>query len=542
MKKTIFLFLISIQLLHLSLFVPPKPNILWLSVEDMSPRLGCYGDLTVPTPHIDRLAKNGVKFNKMYTTAGVCAPSRNAIATGRIQTSNGGHNMRTLMDTYPSQTGLPKSYSVVLPNGVRHFAELLREQGYYCTNNAKTDYQFEDTPAIWDESSAHAHYKNRKEGQPFFAIFNHMGTHESQIWAKANKPLRVQPNALKLPPFYPDTDSVRLDLARHYTNISEMDDWVGAQLAELEKLGELDNTILMFWSDHGDGLPYIKREVYERGLHVPFIVSAPKGITVQGLKQAGQEDNRLLSSIDWAATVLNLIGIKTPIWMQGKPFLGPNFNKKGNPYVYAARDRMDSEYDRVRSVYDGRIQYVYNFNENLPRYQNVAFRMQQAGMREILRKRDLGQLNATQMQWFELTKPNEELYDLQKDPHQLVNLINNTSYLNTLQNLRLAFKNWQKTIVDFGNIPEKELVKNMWNGQDGPPITITPELQTINKQIRLSCKTKSATIVYKLWPKTEAEPSHWHIYTKGIIKAQGQNLKYMAQRIGYLPSQVVFVE
>lgn len=532
--------LILLFLLHFSFSFSQQPNIVWISCEDMSPRLGCYGDFTVPTPNIDRLAREGIRYTNVFTCAGVCAPSRNAIATGRIQTSNGGHNMRTLFDTYPQKTGLPKQYSVVMPTGVKHFAELLRAEGYYCTNNSKTDYQFEDIPTIWDESSSKAHWKNRAPNQPFFAIFNNTGTHESQVWVKSKAPLRVSPDKVTLPPYYPDTDSVRLDVARFYTNISEMDDWVGNLIKELEEAGLYQNTIIMFWSDHGDGLPFVKREITDRGLRVPFIVK-PMGASTQQAP-AGEVNARLISSIDWAPTVLSLAGIKPPSYMQGKAFLGKYTVQKPHSYVFAARDRMDSEYDRVRSVHDSRYQYIYNFQPEKPKYMDIAYRKQQPSMRDILRLRDAGKLNEIQMQWFLPTKPQEELYDVKADPHQLTNLASNPQYAKELARFRKVFQDWQKSIPDLGAIPEKELVKQMWHGANHPPTTTDPVVIDKNGRISISCSTEGASIAYKIIETNSTEPKRWEVYTKPFVLPKGAKIKALAQRIGYQVSQTVTSE
>lgn len=518
-------------------FAQNKPNIVWLNVEDMSPRLGCYGDMTVPTPNIDRLAREGVLYSNVFTTAGVCAPSRNAIATGRIQTANGGHNMRTLYSTFPEKTGLPKQYSVVMPVGVKHFAEYLRAAGYYCINNAKTDYQFEEVPTIWDENGKTADYRNRAKNQPFFAMLNCGITHESQVWKLQNHPLRVDPAKVQLPPYYPDTDSVRLDVARFYSNISEMDDWVGEKIRELEAAGLLESTIVMFWSDHGDGLPFIKREIYDRGLRVPYIVRFPKTMTpVKGQKIAGSKDTALISSIDWAPTVLSLAGIKPPDWMQGKAFLGKFKNLKPRQFVFAARDRLDSEYDRVRSVSDGRFQYVYNFQPEKPRYMDIDYRKSQPSMREILRFRDAGKLNADQMIWFNPTKPREEFYDLQMDSHQLHSLIDDPLYETALNRLRNAYREWQKSTLDLGAIPEKDLVKQMWQGADMPPTTANPSISVKNQKVTIQCATEGASIAYKIIDSKGVE-SRWEVYTKPFHYSENSKIKAVAQRIGYTISK-----
>jgi N-sulfoglucosamine sulfohydrolase len=530
-------FFTLILLTNLSFAQDKKPNIVWLNVEDMSPRLGCYGDMTVPTPNIDRLAREGVQYTNVFTTAGVCAPSRNAIATGRIQTSNGGHNMRTLHNTYPQKTGLPTQYSVVMPPQVKHFAELLRAEGYYCINNAKTDYQFEETVGTWDENGPKAHYKNKAEGQPFFAMLNCGITHESQVWARAKNKLRVSPDKVKLPPFYPDNDSVRLDVARFYSNISEMDDWVGEQLKELDNLGLMENTIIMFWSDHGDGLPYIKREVYDRGIRVPLIIKFPQNVVIKGQKSAGSIEERMISAIDWTTTVLSLADIQIPNWMHGKAFLGNQMTQNGHQYIFAARDRLDSEYDRVRSVSDGKFQYIYNFYPEKPRYMNVEFRKQQASMREILRLKDAGKLNAIQMQWFS-TKPQEEFYDLSQDPYQVSDLAQNPKYEKELERFRKVFQNWQIEVTDFGTIQEKELVKQMWNEGITTPKTQNPVITQKANKITLSCSTEGASIAYKII-QNGVESKRWEVYTKPFDLPQSAKIRVNAQRIGYLASEIL---
>jgi N-sulfoglucosamine sulfohydrolase len=512
---------------------PKQPNIIWLNIEDLSPHLGCYGDSTVPTPNIDRLAREGVRYTNVFTTAGVCAPSRNAIATGRIQTSNGGHNMRTLNNTYPEKTGLPKEYSVVMPPDVKHFAELLRKEGYYTINNVKNDYQFEEPLTVWDESSAKADYLNRKPNQPFFAMLNCTITHESMVWANAKKPLRVSPDKVKVPPYYPDTDSVRLDIARFYTNISEMDDWVGMQIKKLEDNNLLENTIVMFWTDHGDGLPFVKREIYHRGLKVPFIIRFPHK------KEAGKVDNQLISAIDWAPTVLSLANIPTPKFMQGKAFLGGFKRKIQNKYIFAARDRMDSEYDRVRAVSDGKFEYIHNFNPEKPLYMNVDFRKQQASMREILRLRDAGKLDEIQMKWFTKTKSVEEFYDTQTDPNQFNNLASNPLYAKKLNEFRKVFKNWQTEVFDYGSISEKEMIKQMWNGNNTPPITANPQIETINGLNQISCSTEGASIAYKIIEENKPEPIRWEVYSKPIPLNPHEKIKAVAKRIGYKQSEMI---
>jgi N-sulfoglucosamine sulfohydrolase len=507
---------------------PTAPNILWISCEDMSPRLGCYGDTTIPTPNIDRLAREGIRFSNAFCTAGVCAPSRNAIITGMYQTSTGGHNMRTLNSTYPEKTGLPRQYAIVPPPDVRAFPEYLRKAGYYTTNNVKTDYQFEEPPTVWNEVSAKAHWRNRRADQPFFAVFNNTVTHESQVWQRKELPLRVDSARIKVPPYYPDTKTVRQDMARFYSNIRDMDDWVGGLLKQLEDDGLLDNTIIFFWSDHGDGLPFVKREIYDRGIRVPLIVRFPDG---QGATTVRSE---LLSMIDLAPTVLSLADLPTPKTMQGRAFLGKFAEKKPRSYVFAARDRLDSEYDRVRTVHDGRYQYIRNFYPERPLYMDIAFRKQQPMMAEMLQLRDEGKLNAVQMNWFRPTKPAEELYDLQTDPYELTNLADQPAQANHLKRLRRELDRWQAETGDLGGIPEKELVRQWWQGRNEPPVTATPQIRQQGNQLVVSCTTPGASIAYQLGDNpTDAG---WEVYRQPLRLPSSTRLTVVAQRIGYTRS------
>lgn len=521
-RNTLFLILLGC---FQQISAQDRPNILWISAEDLSPHFASYGDNTVKTPHIDRLAKEGIVYERVYTTAGVCAPSRCAIITGNYQTRVGGHNMRTLYDTYPAKTGLPKEYNVVPPAEIRCFPEYLRAAGYYTCNNEKTDYQFVAPPTVWDESSKNASWRNRPAGKPFFAVINFTTTHESQVWARSKNPLRVDPAKVLLPPYYPDNAIVRNDVARHYSNVSELDDQVGEVLRQLEEDGLLDKTIIFFWTDHGDGLPFFKREIYRRGLHVPLIVRFPNQA------QAGTRSQRLISAIDLGPTVLSLAGIPTPKQMDGQAFLGPFAAKKERQMVFAARDRMDSEYDRSRSVLYKEFQYIRNFYPERPRYQNIEYRKQQPGMAEILRLKEAGALQGSQLLWFEPNKPAEELYDWGKDPFQLNNLATQPQYQKVLKKLRKAMDQWLENTQDLGAIPEKELVQRMWNGGTTAPTTATPQVRFSDNQLQITCATPGASIAYR-----EKGSKTWEVYTQPIAKPQSA-IEISAMRIGYLPSQ-----
>ncbi len=535
-----------------------KPNILWITCEDISPFIGAYGDKLVKTPNIDLLARDGVRYNNVYTTAGVCAPSRSAIITGMYQTSIGTQHMRTGGD--PKFLPVPV-YSAVIPDYVKCFPEFLRKAGYYCTNNEKQDYQFQAPVTVWDENSPAASFRNSPANKPFFAIYNLFITHESQLFGRKDS-LLLDSNKLNVPPYYPDTKIVRHDMDRLFTNIERMDSQVGELIQMLKDDGLYDNTIIFFFSDHGGALPWMKREILERGTHIPLIIHFPGG------KNAGTVNDDLISAVDFAPSVLSLAGVQIPAYMQGQAFLGTQKAKTPRKYVFAARDRMDTEYDRVRMVKDKQFQYLYNYMPEKPYYQNIEYRLSIPMMREFLKLRDEGKLDSFQAAWFK-TKPVEELYDVVNDPHELYNLANDLKYKNKLIELRTAFQTWTKTVGDMGSIPEKEMIKQMWNGKNEPPVTDTPEVINTGNGIKLTCKTKGASIGYRVikqgippqpelhtvqsWDfgfvankikngdKLLAAPV-WNVYNGETISIQaGDTLRVNAMRIGYKAAVINYV-
>lgn len=511
-----------------------QPNIVWIVCEDMSPHLGSYGEKVAKTPNLDQLAKEGVRYTNVFTTAGVCAPSRNAIITGRYQTSNGGHNMRTLgmsanaIDAYPKGF---KSYSAVLPENVLGYPQYLRQAGYYCSNNAKEDYQFVGPLTMWDESNKKAHWRNRKDkNQPFFSVFNIEVTHESQVWSRAREPLLVNPKDVEVPPYYPDDSISRKVIARFLTNVMVMDKQVGDIINQLKSDNLYDNTIIFFYSDHGDGLPYVKRELHHRGLQIPLIIKAP-------FLKAATTNNQLISAIDFAPTLLSLAGFSIPSTMQGQAFLGNKKVIKARKYIYASRDRMDSEIDRVRSVSDGRFNYLKYYMPERPFYQNIRYRLQNPLMPHLLKLRDEGKLNAAQMDWFRPTKPEEELFDTQTDPFELNNLAKDPKFALKLKELRAAHKKWLLDYKDFGGMIEMDMVKQWWNGNESPPKTAEPIINTKNGEVTITTDTKGASLGYR-----KSAKDSWSIYQKPFDVKKGDSLYVFAHRIGYIKSEKLFIK
>ncbi len=536
-----------------------RPNILWITCEDISPYLGAYGDQLVKTPNLDQLARAGVRYTRAFTTAGVCAPSRSTIITGMYATSIGTHQMRTIGD--PKYQPVP-SYSAVVPEDVRCFPEYLRKAGYYCTNNEKQDYQFIPPVSVWDENGPAASYRNRPAGKPFFAVFNFFITHESQIFGRTDA-LLLDSSKITVPPYYPDTKTVRHDMDRLFTNIERMDAQVGELIRQLKKDGLYDQTVIFFYSDHGGALPWMKREILERGTHIPLIVRFP------GAKNAGDVNDDLVSAVDFAPTVLSLAGVRVPASMQGQAFLGPQAVKTPRKYVFAARDRMDTEYDRVRMVRDKTFRYLFNYMPEKPYYQNIEYRLNIPMMKEFLALRDAGKLDSNQAAWFK-TKPVEELYDVQNDPHELRNLAADPAYQGKLSELRSAFQTWTRTVGDLGAVPEKEMIRRMWNGGDQPPATAAPEFMRTTAGCRIVCATKGASVGYRILKKgvrleipqrvvqswdfsatarqvkngdLRPAPAVWEAYNGGdITLSPGDTLRANAMRIGYKAATGEFVK
>lgn len=524
--------------------LPFRPNILWLVAEDQSPNIPSFGDSTVVTPTLDALAAEGVCYDNFYSAHPVCAPARASIITGMYANHIGASHMRT----GPWYGGMPSAeqlantaqnfpeglipYEAVPPAEVKMFTEYLRAAGYYCTNNYKQDYQFIKTMTAWDENSRQAHWRNRAPGQPFFAVFNFEVTHESRIWAKANDSLWVDANLeVPVPPYLPNTEVGRRDIRRMYSNILEMDAQVGAILDQLKEDGLLDSTIVVWYTDHGGPLPRQKRLLYDSGLKVPMIIRFPNG------QFAGMRDDRMTSFIDLAPTTLSLAGIAPKAYMDGKAFLGEFMRKEEPKYVFGAADRFDAMYDRNRSVRDERYKYIRYYMPEKPMLLDVAYRRQQPIMQELFGLRDEGQLTPEQALWFRETKPKEELFDLQNDPHELHNLADDPAFAEKLKELRQACENWVASINDTGMRPEEELLESMWPGQI-QPTTATPEIQKTAAQITITCATDGASIGYKIVrPGDDPEEMSWAVYTTPFEAPDNAKVIAIAHRIGYKRSE-----
>jgi N-sulfoglucosamine sulfohydrolase len=523
----------------------PRPNIVWISNEDMSPHIGAYGDALARTPVLDQFARESVRYTRAFTTAPVCAPSRAAIITGMYQNAIGAQHMRTTEDRVPE---LPGPYLAVPPFYVKAFPEYLRASGYYTSNRAKTDYQFGVPFTIWDDLGPGAHWRSRPDRtRPFFSVFNLEITHESQIFptspARKGKPLVTDPARVIVPPYYPDTPVVRQELARMYDNIADMDGQVGEILRQLEEDGLAQNTIVFYWSDHGDGVPRSKRSLYDSGLHVPLMIRWPE--MSPGI--ANSVNDQLVSMVDLAPTVLALAGVEIPAHLQGRVFIGPR-SAPAPEFVFGARDRMDIEYDMMRSARDERFLYIRNFAPEQPYAGHIIYRNQSAIMQEWFRLQADRALTGAAALWMRNSRPAEELYDTVADPHQIRNLVADVNHQQTLAHLRKAVTDWMARINDQGLVNEPEMIQRMWPGGVQPETAqpyIVPrrELDAPSRRDTITIGAPMEVVIYvptqgaSIGYTTEEGPSaKWRLYTGPIRVDAPMTLRAKAIRYGYKES------
>jgi N-sulfoglucosamine sulfohydrolase len=517
--------------------LPKTPNILWLVAEDLSAIIPPFGDNTVATPNLTRLANEGIRYTQVFSSSGVCAPSRAAIATGMYQNRIGAQHMRTTNIADFGVEGIIP-YEAVPPSYVKMHSQYFREAGYYTSNNAKEDYQFRKSVTAWNESSNTAHWRNRAEGQPFFSIFNFGITHESQIWRQAENPLLVDENlAVPVPPYLADTEIGRQDIRRVYSNIVAMDRQVGEILDQLEEDGLMDSTIVFWYTDHGGPLPRQKRLLYDSGMHLPLIIRFPDQY------RAGEIDEQLISFVDFKSTILSLAGIEPPDYVDGRAFAGEYATTAARNYVHGAADRFDSKYDMIRAVRDDRFKYLRNFNPEKPYYLPLPYREQMPAMQELLRLRDAGELSPAQAQWFRTSKEQEELFDVINDPYELNNIAADPVYTGKLAELRKEMDSWMSFIDDKGLMPEVELIDSMWpNGVQ--PATLAPIAKKSGNDglITLHSETEGASVGYQLLSEGDEVGTTWQIYLNPVSVKTDQRLLAIAHRIGFIPSPIITVE
>jgi arylsulfatase A-like enzyme len=424
-------------------------NILWIIGEDMGPQLGCYGYPLVRTPNLDRLASEGARFTKAFTTAPVCSPARSAWNTGMYQTSIGAHHHRS-----------HRKDGYTLPEGVDLVSRRLRSHGYFTANvreispglkaSGKTDFNF-TAPDAFEGT----HWRERRKDQPFFAQINFQETHKGPAFIEARKQKAlVDPGKVPLPPYYPDHPVVRDEFANYLDAMNLLDRKVGTVLKMLEEEGLAANTAVFFFGDNGRCLIRGKQWLYDAGIHIPLLVRWP------GVTKPGTVREDLVSAIDIPATALATAGIALPHSMQGQVMLGPNSRRRD--HIFAARDRCDDTVDRIRCIRTSRYKLIRNFMPERPYTQANRYIETQYPTLGVMKKLHAeGKLNDTQALFMQPRKPEYELYDVIADSHEVQNLADAPRHKKTFQELSTKLERWIEQSSDQGRLPEKDSARQL---------------------------------------------------------------------------------
>nr|WP_298894690.1 sulfatase [uncultured Altererythrobacter sp.] len=523
--------------------MPDRPNIILITAEDLGPRLGFMGDPVAVTPSLDRLASQSVVFTRAFTTAGVCAPSRAALITGVHQTTIGAHNMRTSSYGENMDEGAP--YRAVPPPDVKAFPELLRAAGYFTINDFKTDYQFGNAFTVWDRSTKGADWNDRAPGQPFFAMINHEVTHEGRTWPPDTDPALhpvvsrrnslnagidatknfqlTDPERVRVPPYWPDTPAVRANLARFYDNIRVMDGQVGALLDRLEAEGRFADSIIIFTTDHGDGLPRHKRTIFDSGTHVPLLVRFPDGFG------AGTQRGDLVSFIDLAPTILDWAGVTIPEFVQGRRL----FDDPAPDAIYMAGDRFDEVPQRFRGVREERWHFIRYFSDK-PILPSLGYQNVNPIMREMRRLHTEGGLSPLQASYLADAAAREFLFDTEADPDEVRNLADNPRFAAIKSRMSDRLEKWIEGSGDMGRIPERDLVARIWPGGQQPQTAMVEACLNSGGKVLLTSETKGASIGYG------GADGEALLYARPIDATSPFRAK--AVRYGYKPSPVAVID
>lgn len=501
-----------------------QPNILVVVCEDISPYLGCYGDQVATTPNLDRFSRSAIRHTNMYTCVGVSSPSRYSLITGRYSSNDGANYMRV--------NTIVKSYEAVPPEGVKCYTEYMRQAGYYCTNNDKGDYQFRAPKAAWDEFGDTAHWRNAPEDQPFFAIFNLFITHESQIWERGDEPLKTDPESIVLPPYYPDTEVVRHDMAVMYDNIAIMDAQFQELLDELEASDRADNTIVIFYSDNGGPMPRGKREILDSGSHVPFLI---RHIDSEG---AGSVDNNLNMFVDIPATIMSLAGVEILDNIHGQAMYGSQQSSTPREYVFGATDRFDKKTEKRASIRDDRYQYIYNYMPDQPIYCPVDYRRQMPMMVQMEQMYKKGELNEAQSRWFNINHGAEELYDCLEDPYQINNLVDDGRYKSLLKRMRKAYeKEWIKPYNKQWSVWSEDdfIAQRQPNGEKQVVEPISTKVE--NGVVTILNNPTIYSISYYIFKGEKPTEERYSLYKEPISLNSGETLQILMERIGFVSAK-----
>ena len=535
-------------LFGLNISSDPRPNILIIMADDMSPKINALGDKTAITPNIDKLVESGKSYINAFTTAGVCACSRSSLLTGKNQISIGAMHMRT-----STRTEVP--YLAVPDSNIKAFPEILRKFGYFTFTNDKLDYQFSGILpgtgpfTIWNSEDSFYGWKERQTKQPFFGIINLTVTHESGLFVgKMNSALAtaiklrqkaiqfqydapVKSKDVNVPAFLPDTKEIREDIARVYNNIYILDLQVKEILDELKADGLIENTIIIFTSDHGDGLPRYKRELFDTGINVPLIMVIPDKFN-KWETEPNSKSERLISFLDIAPTILDLAGISVPEYMDGISFFSSNENR----YIFAARDRLDNQEGKVRAIRDKRYKLIKNFSPGIVGAQKLEFRENLQSVKKMRNMLNKGTLTASQKIWFEKI-PEVQLYDLWRDPNEVQNLANKESMFSKKSELEDALDNWIKENDVYANLLEDDLSEKFWPNAK-QPITDIPVFHNDGEFLIVENTNRSngASIGYSY------DGKKWKVYSGPIRAYPRKNIFLKSVKYGWRESEVVKIE
>ena len=433
-----------------------RPNVVWIVSEDNSHHyLKHFFESGAPTPNIEAMAAHGITFDHAFSNAPVCSVARSTLATGCLGPRIGTQFHR-------------KHTIATLPQGLRMFSELLRDAGYYTSNNSKTDYNATPSKEAWDESSRTASWRKRRSpNQPFFHMESHAQSHESSLHFSQevfeNEETTTDPESVKLADYFPNTAKFRYTHARYHDRMAVIDEIVGSTISKLKEDGLLEDTFVFYFGDHGGVLPRGKGYIYESGLHVPLVVRVPDKWQHLIDRENGSRAPGFVSFIDFGPTVLNLAEVKVPEQMDGIPFLGKGItavevDARDECYGYA--DRFDEKYEFIRSLRKGKYQYIRYFQPFLPdglqnnyRYRMLAF----TEWRDLYKD---GKLTGSQLQFFQ-SKPVEQLFDAEADPHEINNLASDPRYANVLKDLRTRLATQMRALPDLSFYPESKLISVM---------------------------------------------------------------------------------
>ena len=495
-----------------------KTNILWLVCEDQSLFFSTYYDSIAQTPNIDDLSSNGIVYENFFAVSPVCSPSRSSIATGMYPTTIGTQNMRAYKKNKGSintKTNLP-IYSTVPKRKVQFFTENLRKMGYYCSNNYKEDYNMEMSPLAWDESNKNAHWRNRKENQPFFSVFNFNVTHESRIWSNHKKHSSNEINKVNLPPFFPNNNTIKNDFVTNYKNIEKLDKQLGEIINQLKEDGLYENTVIFFFSDHGGPFPRYKRSIYDSGLKCPLIIKWTEA-------RNELRNDQMISFIDLAPTILELTKNETNYEMEGVSF----YNQNNRDYIFAATDRFDEYVDKRRCVRNKEFKLIINCDTNTSIMKPISYRQNMKTMRILDSLNDLKKNTISMENWYKNTKSKYELYDVVNDPYELNNLYGNKDYDSVFCQLKKKLDNWIDE-SDYGNITENQILEEIWPNGEKPKLK-DPSIIKKDNGINIISNNNNSSVG---WRNNKTE--NWKIYSSDeIINPKNNSFEIIVFKPGY---------